>query len=223
MNGNILKKCINSICLDNIDEVIVVDNASTDETSEMLKLFPFRIVRSDNNVGCCEGYNIGFKLAKTDYIYFTNNDTILNTTTITALFNRIISDDRLGAVGSKIIHPTGHLIEAGGYFTNNRAWQRGCLGNAEDYNNFEIVDYCSTCSLLFRKSLIPDGLDLLFSPGYYDDVDLCTQIKKQGYLIGYEPLSIILHYESVTFKSQNLDKNNLTERNRIKYIDKWNL
>jgi GT2 family glycosyltransferase len=215
------QQCIKSICLDQIDEIIVVDNASTDETAKALSTLPVRAIYSEKNLGFGEACNLGLQLVKSEYVYLLNNDTILNKTTITALLDRILSDEKIGAVGSKVIWPNGQLIEAGCYFVNGAAIQRGCQGNPDDYNDFELVDYCSTCSLLIRKKVISEGFDERFSPGYYDDVDLCFQIRKKGYLVGYEPLSTIIHYEGITFNKNKTDRVGLTERNRIRFLEKW--
>ena len=61
-------------------EVIVVDNASkTDEASLISRRYPWvRIVRSDRNLGFAGGNNLGIRAAKGKYLYFVNNDTVLD-------------------------------------------------------------------------------------------------------------------------------------------------
>ena len=60
-------------------EVIVVDNASTqDEATELERRYPQVIViRSDKNLGFAGGNNLGIQAAKGKYLFFINNDTIL--------------------------------------------------------------------------------------------------------------------------------------------------
>lgn len=208
------KQCIESICLDYVDEIIVVDNASKDDTCFILKDLPASVISLKRNVGFPKACNLALPLASSPYIYFLNNDTILNPTTITALLDRIVVEPKLGAVGSKVTYPNGEIVEAGGFFTED-AYQR-----VGDYDDFEIVDYCSACSLLVKRELIPNGFDERFSPGYYEDVDLCMQLKQKGYRTGYEPKSVIKHYTNTTSR-QVLDLAKLIPVNKKKFIDKW--
>jgi GT2 family glycosyltransferase len=207
--------------MDKIDEIIIVDNNSIEDTSVLKINSKIRVIKLPQNLGFGEACNVALKLTKSEYIYFLNNDTILNETTITALLDSIISNN-LGAVGSKVIYPNGQLIEAGCLFRNGKAEPIGHFDNPNKYNEFAIVDYCSACSLLVRKSLIGDGFDPQFSPGYYEDTDLCMRIKQSGSLVGYEPKSTIIHYEHTTSK-ELFDPYELCNKNRIKFVAKWSL
>jgi GT2 family glycosyltransferase len=221
-NADYTEQCIKSICLKNIQEIIVVDNGSTDNTPQLLQSLPVKVITLEKNIGFGKACNMGLHNAKSEYIYFLNNDTILNTTTITTLLDRI-QDNRLGAVGSKVISPEGKIREAGGNINSSYTWQRGIGSDGNEYNDFEIVDYCSACSLLTRKSLITKGFDEVYGYGYYEDVDLCMQIKKQGYLIGYEPLSTIIHFEQTTSRNVIKDVTHLSNTNRSRFLHKWEL
>ena len=86
-------------------EVIVVDNASTqDEATELEKRYPLIIViRSDKNLGFAGGNNLGIKAAHGKYLFFINNDTILSQpSALSLLITRLESSAQIGMVCPKI-------------------------------------------------------------------------------------------------------------------------
>ena len=85
-------------------EVIVVDNASTnDEASEIERKYPYvKLIRSNQNLGFAGGNNLGIKVANGKYIFLINNDTIFKDFNVQALINRLESSDEIGIVCPKI-------------------------------------------------------------------------------------------------------------------------
>ena len=100
-------------------EVIVVDNASTqDEATELEKRYPLIIViRSDKNLGFAGGNNLGIKAAHGKYLFFINNDAILpQPSALSLLITRLESSDQIGMVSPKIRFTWGkQLIQYAGY------------------------------------------------------------------------------------------------------------
>ena len=93
-------------------EVIIVDNASTnDEASELEKRFPHvTIIRSEKNLGFAGGNNLGINAAHGKYLFFLNNDTLLEVRgkrlevreLFLPLINKLESDEKIGIVCPKI-------------------------------------------------------------------------------------------------------------------------
>lgn len=210
-------------------EVIVVNNASTDETREVLSHFAdfVRVVDNDTNRGFVDACNQGAAEARGQYLVFLNNDTVTLPGWLDALVETIERDERVGAVGSLFLYPNGRVQEAGAIvWSSGEAFHYG-WGRSPDDRRFAFmreVDYCSGASLLIRKDLFDrlGGFDRRYAPAYYEDADLCMGVRSLGYRVIYQPASRLTHYEGATagtdtrtgFKHYQIV-------NREKFYDKW--
>lgn len=213
-------------------EVIVVDNASTDETQSLMNGWTasdnrFKYIRNQTNMGFVDACNIGAEFAKGDYIVLLNNDTTVNENWLEALVDFAERTDDCGGVGSKLIYPDGRLQEAGGIiFSDANGWNYGRGGNPDHpkFNFIREVDYISGASLLVKKSVWEKagGLDRRYAPAYYEDADLCFSVRKLGYKVYYEPRSSLVHYEGAT-SGTNLAEGfkRFQVLNRPKFMEKW--
>src|SRR5207253_2365324 len=97
-------------------EIIIVDNASTDETKQMLSCFAdfVRVVENDENRGFVDACNQGAAIARGKYLVFVNNDIVVLPGWLTNLTDTVESDSSIGAVGSMFLYPDGSIQEAGG-------------------------------------------------------------------------------------------------------------
>ncbi|CCG53966.1 Glycosyl transferase, group 2 family protein [Flavobacterium indicum GPTSA100-9 = DSM 17447] len=114
-----LEQCVLSVqkALEHIEgEIIVVDNASTDESCEMMKQkFPeIKLIRNSENVGFPKGNNIGVAHASGEYICILNPDTVVAEDTFEKLFNfchsELVSESNTGIIGCKLIDGTGQFL-----------------------------------------------------------------------------------------------------------------
>jgi len=184
-------------------EVIVVDDASSRETGEALgRVRGARLVRNERNLGFLGSCNRGASESRGEFVLFLNNDTQVTPGWLDGLLSAARSG-RVGAVGSKLVYPDGTLQEAGGVIWSDASgWNfgRGEDPEAPEYNVRREVDYCSAASLLVRRDLFErvGGFDDRFSPGYYEDTDLCFALREQGFATVYEPTSVVVHFEGAT-------------------------
>jgi GT2 family glycosyltransferase/glycosyltransferase involved in cell wall biosynthesis len=226
-------KCVKSILANTkcvSYEIIIVDNASTDNTEILFKNFihpNIKYIRSPINLGFVGGCNLGAMYASGDYLVFLNNDTEVRKGWLKALLDTFENNDDCGAVGCKLVYPDGKLQEAGGIiFSDGSGWNygRGMDPNDPKFNFVREVDYCSGAALMVRKDLWDQigGFDDRFAPAYYEDTDLCFEIRRRGYKVYYQPKSVVVHHEGVTagtditsgFKRYQLI-------NREKFCEKW--
>ena len=112
-----LEQCILSVqkALGGIDgEIIVVDNASTDDSCEMMKAkFPnIKLIENATNLGFPKGNNIGVAQAKGEYICILNPDTVVAEDTFVKILNSKfqIPNSQLGIIGCKLIDGTGNFL-----------------------------------------------------------------------------------------------------------------
>jgi O-antigen biosynthesis protein len=210
-------------------EIIVVDNASSDNTEEVLARFAdyLRVITNERNAGFVDACNQGAAAAKGKYLVFLNNDTVVLPGWLDRLIETIEHDPAAGAVGSMFLYPDGSIQEAGGIvWQNGEADHYGWRASPHDrqFNFAREVDYCSAASLLIKKEIFQSlgGFDRRFAPAYYEDVDLCFSVRSLGYKVIYQSASRLIHFEGVTAGS---DTNKGFKRfqviNRAKFVEKW--
>jgi GT2 family glycosyltransferase len=191
-----LRRALDAPC-----ELIIVDNASSDRTGELLdRIDGATVVRNAENLHFLRGVNQGAELARGRHLLLLNNDTRLTAGSIAAAVERLESEADLGAVGGRIILLDGKLQEAGSII-----WKNGhCLGYgrgrdpwAAEFQFRRDVDYCSGAFLMLRRDLFErlGRLDSTFEPAYYEETDLCMRIREAGLRIGYDPRIQLSHFE----------------------------
>ncbi|HYC57192.1 MAG TPA: glycosyltransferase family 2 protein [Candidatus Binatia bacterium] len=182
-------------------ELIVVDNASSDRTGELLdRIDGARIVRNPANRYFAPAVNQAAAVAEGRHLLLLNNDAVLWPGSLAAMLAAMEESDRVGAVGARIVARSGRLQEAGSIvFCDGSAmgYGRGDDPEGGDYAFRRHVDYCSAACLLVRRSLFADigGFDLRYLPAYYEDVDLCFAIAERGFVVLYEPAAAVTHAE----------------------------
>ena len=185
-------------------EVIVVDDASSDESAAGLADIPgLRLHRNARNLGFIGACNAGAALARGEFVVFLNNDTLVQANWLDALLDTFASHPDTGLAGSKLVYPDGRLQEAGGIvFSDGSGWNYGRFDDPSHpaYNFVREVDYCSGAAIALRTSLFRelDGFDSHYAPAYYEDTDLAMRVRQQGLKVRYQPASVVVHLEGAT-------------------------
>lgn len=202
------KKCVESIWQKTTGwkyELIIVDNGSATNFSQNANLNQkyANIIRLDVNRYFGEGNNIGFESSKGRFVFFLNNDVLVQSNWLEPLVSKLVDDPSVGAVGPKMVYPDGILQEAGAEIaTDGTAIQygKGHNPNAPKYNIERDVMYISAATIGIRRDIFSTvfGFDLVYEPAYYEDCDLCLKISHLGYKIRYVPASTVIHYENFT-------------------------
>lgn len=232
-NIKLTHKCVKAI-LENTDypnyEIILLDNASSDGTTDYLKRLTsnkIRAIFNSSNIGFVEACNKGAQAAFGKYYLFLNNDTEVQHGWLTALMSLAESTLNCGAVGAKLVYPNGTLQEAGGIiFSDGNGWNygRGLWPDDPRFNFIREVDYCSGAALMVKKELWDKigGFDVRFSPAYYEDADLCFEVRKHGYKVYYQPYSVVIHHEGQTAGvDPSMGFKRYQELNKPKFVEKW--
>lgn len=209
-------------------EIIIGDDCSTDQTQELYKVaHGIKIINNKENLRFLKNCNNAASQANGKYIFFLNNDTQVQENWVSSLLSIIENDATVGMVGSKLVYPDGYLQEAGGIVWNDgSAWnygQKKIPADAE-YNYVKEVDYISGAAILIRKSLWEEigGFDERFAPAYYEDTDLAFEVRKHGYRVVYQPLSVVVHFEGIS-NGTNVKKGikAYQAENQNKFYEKW--
>ncbi|MFU1857602.1 hypothetical protein BWD42_23505 [Sphingobacterium sp. CZ-UAM] len=212
-------------------EVILIDDCSN-EYFDYSAICNISILRNTKNLGFLESVNEGIKKAKGNYIYLLNNDTIVTEGFLTELLHVFQSKKNVGAVGSMLLNPDGTLQEAGSFFIRNGVGQVADIPTYFPQVNYtHKADYCSGCSLLFKRLSDNSDLNLFheqFAPAYFEDSDLCFTLKYiQNKDVYYCPFSKVYHFHGVTYGNElrketpNSSKMELLTRNQKIFYKKW--
>ena len=213
-------------------EVIVVDDASNDETRFAEAAIPgLRVIRMAKNSGFTLAANRGAQAARGAFTLFLNNDTLVLAGTIQALLGAM-GDNSIGAAGALLVYPTGWVQEAGAVVRpdgtcSHVGW--GCNPADTRFASRRDRDYCSAAALLVRTSLLSaiGWLDAQFAPGYYEDVDLCFAVRAHGKRVVVEPAATVVHWEGMTHGTEwrrgihRRHTTSLQARNRLRFVAKW--
>ena len=223
--------CLKSIAKNSGDvsyEVIIADDCSTDLTRQIDRAVTgIRVVRNAENLRFLLNCNHAAEEARGKYILFLNNDTQVTWGWLRALVELIERDEKIGMVGSKLIYPDGRLQEAGGIlWKDGSAWNYGHLADPSrpEYNYVKEADYISGAAIMIRAELWRQlgGFDERFAPAYCEDSDLAFQVRRAGYMVLYQPKSVVIHFEGVsngTDTSSGLKAYQVT--NTEKFHEKW--
>ena len=218
-NGaNLLTACLDSVLPEGA-EILVVDNASTDGTIELLNSrYPgMRVVRSATNTGFAGGVAQALEQIDTPVTVLLNNDAEVRPGWLAALL-RALDDPDVAAASSKLLLPDGSLNSAGGYVTTaGYAHDRG-FSEPDDGRYDEPADVMYGCgaSLALRTSAVHEvgGVDRRFFL-YYEDVDLSWRLRLAGYKVRYVADSVVVHQHSASTGAGSLLHTYYTERNRL--------
>lgn len=209
-------------------EILLADDCSTDLTGEIEKVVTgIRVIRNRTNLRFLLNCNNAAAQAKGKYILFLNNDTQVQADWLRPLAELMEADPSIGLTGSKLVYSDGHLQEAGGIFWNDAsAWNYGHMQNPEDpeYNYVKEADYISGASIMVRRSLWEEigGFDERFAPAYYEDSDLAFEVRKRGYRVVYQPLSVVVHFEGVSNGTDLTSGQKAYQAvNQQKFYEKW--
>lgn len=186
-------------------EVILVDDASTDETiyAGLVTLGGLRIIRNARNRGFLHSVMSAAAVARGTLLMLLNNDCLVHEGWLDHLAETLKRNPDIGIAGSKLLFPDGRLQEAGGII-----WRQGSghnYGRGADpadprYCFMRDVDYVSGAGLMVSRTLFESvgGFSEAFAPGYYEDTDLCFKVRAAGFRVVMHPHSMLTHYEGVS-------------------------
>lgn len=231
-------QCIDSI-LHNVPstlsyEIIVVDNASVDNSMEAVKLkFPtVKIVVNNVNMGFGYANNIGVGVSSdAKYLLFLNTDTVLTSDIFTPIIKLFTVRPEISCVSPFIVYPTKEPQSTYGVFPSitsfvfsffklnlvfRKYWfENLCYYNSERMSVITEVDQVVGVAMFIRKSVFLDvcGFDTDYFL-YFEETDLCYRVKQKGGRIFVYPFVEVIHLlnksmPSSLFKMKNMEKSRM--------------
>lgn len=210
--AQITKKCVDTI---NQyipgQEIIVVDNGSQDNTVEILKKIKnVKLIENGANLGFAKANNIGLKSATSEYIVFMNSDIELIDDSILKMVNFLKSNSGIGIIGPKFLNPD--LTPQASVFppqTIFNAFKEFWLGQKNAYSKYipqsnkpSEVSYISGGCIAVNKNYfqkIGKWNETYFF--YFEDMDLCRQVRRFNKKIYYYPECQIIHRHGASGKN----------------------
>lgn len=209
----LLKNCLDSIINHTTDvnyEILVVDNASTDGSQDMIKdLYPqIELQCNKENEGFSRANNQGYRLSGGDYLLFLNSDTLIRNDTILTMMTYIKNNPYVGIVGPKIVNAENRPSRSYMRFLNVKVLFLGSRYlswfintkkyrlhyDTYDFKSTRIVPWLSGACFMMRRQVFKEAG--CFDENYFlylEDMDLCMQVKKRGNNNIYLPCAEIVH------------------------------
>jgi GT2 family glycosyltransferase len=218
---DLLRRCLQSIesearqAVDGLAlEIVVVDNASADDSVEMVRAeFPqVRLVANEENRGFTVANNQGLVLGQGRYLLLLNPDTELTGGALATMVHAMDDRPEIGALGPQLRYPDGSLQSSRRRFPtfatalvestvvqewwgDNRVLRRYYMADTPD-DAIQSVDWVVGACLLVRRQAYEQvgGLDEGFFM-YSEEMDWCRRIKDAGWLVIYLPTATVIHHE----------------------------
>jgi hypothetical protein len=209
--------------------IVVVDNASTDGSEELLRqnLADVVIIQSGANLGFAGGNNVGIRHAlecKADYVWLLNNDAVADPQALTALVECMEKHRDVAIAGSKIFYHAEprKIWSAGGLWEKGRLHLRQRGANQVDQGQFEElceIDSVSGCSMLVRSTFI-EKIGLMDEEYflYWEDSEWCARFRSRGYKVLFVPSSKVWHKVSVSTRQSSFSQYYYYTRNGFSFL-----
>ncbi len=198
-------------CLASLDasEIVVIDNASTDESVRMMqKEYPHvRVIQNSENTGFARANNQGIGACRGEYILLLNPDTVVQPGALRRMIEFMNTCPQAGVVGPQLLNADGTLQPSGRNFPSlvsaiaellpvPERWRvrlRGGLNR--DYNLVVQVDEVSGAAMCVRRTVF-DQIGLLDADFFFlgEDIDLCWRCRKAGWQVYYLPAARVVHH-----------------------------
>ncbi|WP_186320361.1 glycosyltransferase family 2 protein [Paenibacillus sp. Y412MC10] len=206
-------------------EIIVVDNASTDDIASCLKPFggKIRFARQEQNRGFAGGVNYGIMMAKGETVVILNNDILVTPNWLTHMLRCLDSDPQIGAVGPVTNYISGEQQIPVPYEDVKEMWEFAAGHNVPDEGKWREADrLVGFCLLLHRDVLHRIGyLDEGYRIGNYEDDDWIIRLRLTGRKLFIAGDSFIHHFGSVSMKQLGQQFESVHHHNELYYTNKW--
>lgn len=210
-------------------EIIISDDASTDTSVQILQSFidhtktkiPIQLVTSSRNKGFSSNVNKGVAAASGEVVVLLNTDVIPEKGFLQPLLTHF-SDPSIFAVGCMDKSKEGDTVVLRGRGLGK--WKKGFLIHSRGEVDMNNTLWVSGGSGAFKKSIWDKlgGLDTLYNPYYWEDIDISYRAVKSGYSIVFEPKSTVIHeHDTGSIKTQHSNDKISSRAYRNQFIFIW--
>lgn len=210
---DLLSKCLSSVYRTVTDlrfEILIVDNASTDGSCEMVRRrFPaVRLIENNKNVGFARANNQALEISRGRHILLLNSDTVVHSGALQAMCEFLDQNPQSGVVGAKLLNPDGSFQASYADFPTilselllltklYRLFHPSCFPSHSLAESQQVTeaDWVPGACLMIRRETLKQvgGLDEDYFM-YSEEVDWCWRVKENGWKVIYLPDAEISHW-----------------------------
>jgi N-acetylglucosaminyl-diphospho-decaprenol L-rhamnosyltransferase len=214
--GGHLSACVASLRADGVAQVVVVDNASADDSVSQLRREDPRavVIEAGANLGYGAGVNRGLAACSAPLVLVTNPDVVVRPGSLAALAAALEIDEQVAIAGPRIEDGEGRLYPSARGFPSladslghafvglvapaNRFTRRYQLLDW-DHQGLRAVDWVSGACFLARRSALSalSGFDESYFM-FGEDVDLCWRANQAGFRVLYQPAAVVTHLQGIS-------------------------
>jgi GT2 family glycosyltransferase/glycosyltransferase involved in cell wall biosynthesis len=232
-SAEFLGPCLRALSVDTsypAMEVIVIDNASTDESAGIAEQFKaeddrISVVRMASNTGFAGGNNAAARFASGEFLVFLNADAMVTPGWLAYLLRHLDLDPSIGLI-CPVTNFAGNEAKINVEYTDERSMRSFALRIASE-NRGSVIDmrvaplFCA----LIRRDLFQDlgGLDEGYRIGMFEDDDLAEAVRKRGFRVCAADDCFVHHFGQGSFsKLAQEEYDRIFEANRRHFEQKWN-
>jgi N-acetylglucosaminyl-diphospho-decaprenol L-rhamnosyltransferase len=197
-SGDLGRLLASELTISSFDRIVVVDNASTDDTAEVAERAGVELVRLDQNLGLAAAINLGFRRTSGQGFALLNPDVRVSAAGDVERLARHLADERVGAVAPALVLPDDSLQDSARWTPTPfdlvarriTGEDRGAVRATEPVD----VDWAVAAFLILQRSAFEriGGFDESYFL-YFEDVELGHQLRAAGYTIVYDPTVRVRH------------------------------
>ena len=207
-------------------ELLIADDGSTDGTGDWLAQYVPQacVVRLETNGGFSRACNAGIAAASGDVLVLLNNDVEVSSGFLAPLLRALDSDPNVFAVNAAILIPGREMLNEGekrGAFHHGQFYVDYIRDPARRAHCTSPTLYATACAAAYRHDMVTTlgGFDEIYSPAYWEDVDLSYRALRRGWQVLYEPASIVTHqHEATTARLDPKFLNMVRQRNGFIFV-----
>lgn len=203
-----LDRCLSAVLAQTVPprEIILVDNASSDASIEVVRRFPsVRVLRQNENLGFACGNNVAIEASndESEWVAMLNPDAFPDSDWLEALLSAAQRNPECDVFGSKLVNATDPVVldgEGDAYHISGLVWRmrHGVSGASPSGQESEVFSPCAAAALYRRNALLNvGGFDEAFFC-YVEDVDLGFRLRLVGHKCLYVPTAVVHHVGSGT-------------------------
>ena len=209
-SGRYLRRCVAPLAGCPWLHVVVVDNASADDSRSSIADLPLEVLAQGENLGFARACNVGWRATESPYVLFLNPDAELDTEAVGDLAAVLDEEDDVAIVGPRLVDPDGSIAHSQRRFPTLRStfsqalflhrvfstspWAEEIVRDESRYLEPCDVEWLSGACLLIRREALEriGGWDESFVL-YSEDTEICRAAWSNGYRVRYEPKAVVRH------------------------------